>query len=89
MLGFTRAFAHHAATRGVTVNVVCPGWVRTDMARGRWESLRIDEQTAAAELPLGRIVEPDEVAALVCFLASEDAGAITGQAFNIDGGALA
>jgi len=86
VLGFTRAFALHAASRGVTVNAVCPGWVRTDMARARWKALGIDEREAAAQMPLGRIVEPDEVAALVCFLASEDAGAITGQAFNIDGG---
>jgi NAD(P)-dependent dehydrogenase (short-subunit alcohol dehydrogenase family) len=88
VLGFTRAFAHHAATRAVTVNIVCPGWVRTDMARGRWQELRIDEAQAASSVPLGRIVEPAEVASLVHFLASDEAGAITGQAFNIDGGAL-
>src|SRR5690606_17585842 len=89
VLGFTRAFARHAAARGVTVNVVCPGWVRTDMARGRWEELEIDETQAAAATPLGRVVEPAEVASLVCFLASDEAGAITGQAFTIDGGTLA
>jgi len=89
VLGFTRAFAHHAAARGVTVNAVCPGWVRTGMARGRWEQLRIDEAQAAAAVPLGRIADPVEVAALVYFLASDQAGAITGQAFNIDGGVLA
>jgi NAD(P)-dependent dehydrogenase (short-subunit alcohol dehydrogenase family) len=59
------------------------------MARGRWQELNIDAEEAAAEVPLGRIVEPAEVAALVHFLASDEAGAITGQAFNIDGGALA
>jgi len=89
VLGFTRAFAHHAATRGVTVNAVCPGWVRTDMARGRWDELHIDEGKAASGVPLGRVVEPAEVASLVHFLASDEAGAITGQAFNIDGGTLA
>jgi NAD(P)-dependent dehydrogenase (short-subunit alcohol dehydrogenase family) len=89
VLGFTRAFAKHAAIRGITVNAVCPGWVRTDMARARWAELGLDEQTAAAESPLGRIVEPDEVAALVGFLASAEAGAISGQAFAIDGGMLA
>lgn len=89
VLGFTRAFARHAAGRGVNVNVVCPGWVRTDMARERWDALGIDEETAAASVPLGRIVEPAEVASLVLYLASDEAGAITGQAFNIDGGALA
>ena len=89
VLGFTRAFARHAAARGVTVNAVCPGWVRTEMARGRWAELGIDASEAAAGVPLGRIAEPAEVAALVHFLASDEAGAITGQAFNIDGGTLA
>jgi NAD(P)-dependent dehydrogenase (short-subunit alcohol dehydrogenase family) len=89
VLGFTRAFARHAAPRGVTVNAVCPGWVRTDMARSRWQALDIDENEAASSVPLGRIVEPAEVASLVHFLASDEAGAITGQAFNIDGGTLA
>jgi NAD(P)-dependent dehydrogenase (short-subunit alcohol dehydrogenase family) len=89
VLGFTRAFALHAAARGVTVNAVCPGWVHTEMAQRRWDELGIDATTAAARVPLGRIVKPAEVAALVRFLASEEAGAITGQAFNIDGGTLA
>jgi len=88
VLGFTRAFARHAAERGVTVNAVCPGWVRTDMARTRWRDLAIDEKQAAADAPLGRITEPAEVAALVYFLAAGEAGAISGQAFNIDGGTL-
>jgi NAD(P)-dependent dehydrogenase (short-subunit alcohol dehydrogenase family) len=88
VVGFTRAFAHHAAARRVTCNAVCPGWVRTDMARDRWQELGIGEREAA-EVPLGRIVEPDEVAALVYFLTSEEAGAITGQTFAIDGGMLA
>lgn len=89
VLGFTRAFALHAAARRVTVNIVCPGWVRTDMARGRWEELGLDEHEAASSVPLGRIIEPAEVASLVHFLASDEAGAITGQAFTVDGGALA
>ena len=89
VLGFTRAFALHAAARRVTVNIVCPGWVRTDLALGRWKELGMDEAAAAAGVPLGRIIEPAEVASLVHFLASDEAGAITGQAFTIDGGALA
>jgi NAD(P)-dependent dehydrogenase (short-subunit alcohol dehydrogenase family) len=89
VLGFTRAFARRAAARGVTVNAVCPGWVRTDMARSRWKALDIDETKTRCSVPLGRIAEPAEVASLVYFLASNEAAAITGQAFNIDGGTLA
>lgn len=89
VLGFTRAFARHAAARAVSVNAVCPGWVRTGMAKARWQELGIDDEQAAANIPLGRVAEPTEVAALVYFLASEEAGSITGQAFNIDGGTLA
>ena len=89
VLGLTRAFAGYAGARRVTVNLVCPGWVRTDMARGRWQELGIDEGQAASNAPLGRIVEPAEVASLVAFLASDEAAAITGQAFNVDCGASA
>jgi NAD(P)-dependent dehydrogenase (short-subunit alcohol dehydrogenase family) len=89
VLGFTRAFAHHAAKRDITVNAVCPGWVRTDMARDRWEELGIDETKATSRVPIRRVIEPAEVAAFVCFLASDEAGAITGQALTIDGGMLA
>ena len=59
------------------------------MAQARWKALGMDERDAASQVPLGRIAEPAEVASLVCFLASDEAGAVTGQAFNIDGGALA
>lgn len=88
VLGFTRALAQHAAPRRITVNCVCPGWVRTDMAEERWRELGLDAQQAGARVPLGRVVEPAEVAALVYFLASDDAGAITGQTVTIDGGML-
>ena len=89
VLGFTRAFALHAAPRGITVNCVCPGWVQTDMARERWRELGLDQKQAESGVPLGRITQPDEVAALVVFLVSDQAGAITGQAYTIDGGVLA
>jgi NAD(P)-dependent dehydrogenase (short-subunit alcohol dehydrogenase family) len=88
VLGFTRAFARHAAPRGITVNCICPGWVATDMARARWQALGIDEAVASAESPLGRVTTPAEVAALVLYLVSDEARAITGQSFTIDGGML-
>lgn len=88
VLGLTRSLALHAAARGITVNAICPGWTRTAMAEARYAELGIDAATAAAGVPLGRIVEPEEVAALALWLASPAAGAITGQALSIDGGAL-
>jgi NAD(P)-dependent dehydrogenase (short-subunit alcohol dehydrogenase family) len=89
VLGLTRALAHHCAPRGITVNAVCPGWVRTDMAEGRWTELGIDEAEAASGMPIGRIIEPAEVAAQVWWLAQPEAGGITGQAIVVDGGTLA
>lgn len=89
VLGLTRSLALHAAARGITVNAICPGWTRTAMAEARYAELGIDAAQAAAGVPLGRIVEPEEVAALALWLCSPGAGAITGQALTIDGGTLA
>jgi NAD(P)-dependent dehydrogenase (short-subunit alcohol dehydrogenase family) len=89
VVGFTRALSHVLAPRGITVNAVCPGWVRTGMAARRFEELGIDEAAAAASTPTGRITTPEEIAALVHFLAGEAAGNITGQTITVDGGSLA
>lgn len=90
VLGFTRALSHLVAARKITANVICPGWTRTDMAEGRMAELHITEKDFAHSVPLGRFIEPDEVAGLAYFLAaSESAGGITGQSFTIDGGVLA
>jgi NAD(P)-dependent dehydrogenase (short-subunit alcohol dehydrogenase family) len=95
-IGLTRAVAAEVAGTGVTANAVCPTFVRTDMTR---ESLhRIAETTGrseaeseaalAAASPLGRLLEPDEVAFAVAFLAAPEAGAINGQTLILDGGGI-
>lgn len=86
VLGFTRAAAHELAPFGITVNAVCPGLVDTDMARRNTtpEQLR----SLAARFPVGRVGVPEDVAALVAFLASDQAAYITGAALDINGGDL-
>jgi NAD(P)-dependent dehydrogenase (short-subunit alcohol dehydrogenase family) len=89
VLGFTRAFAQHLAPRKITVNAICPGWVRTEMAEGRMKEIGITEKDLSTSVPLARFVEPSEVADLIYFLASSEASSmITGQALTIDGGTL-
>jgi len=94
MIGFTRALALEVVGRGITVNTVCPGWVDTDMAtQGINETATFQGITpeqfraqAVAGVPIKRFLEADEVAELVCYLASDQAKGITGQAINICGG---
>ena len=89
VIGFTRALALQLAGRGVRVNAICPGWVRTDMATMRASELGATTAALAEGVPTGRLVEPDEVADLALFLASSAGKSITGQALTIDGGSLA
>ncbi len=94
VIGLTRTFALELAPRQITVNALVPGWVETDMAREGFR--RIGEQTGGGEeegrriaakmAPLGRVLDPEEVAGLAAYLASDEAGSITGQAITIDGG---
>jgi NAD(P)-dependent dehydrogenase (short-subunit alcohol dehydrogenase family) len=95
-IGLMRATAAEVAGTGVTANAVCPAFVRTDMTRRTVENIvaktgrTADEAEAElkAMTPLGRILEPEEVAAAVLFLASPEAAAINGQTLVLDGGGL-
>jgi 3-oxoacyl-[acyl-carrier protein] reductase len=83
LIGFAKAVALEVASRGITINVVAPGLIETDMtrtltdgARGEWVS----------KIPLGRLGTPGDIAAAVCFLASDEASYITGQVLAVNGG---
>jgi NAD(P)-dependent dehydrogenase (short-subunit alcohol dehydrogenase family) len=94
VIGFTRALALELVKRRITVNAICPGWVETDMAAQGMQNganamgVTLEEfrTQALGAVPIGRIIEPNEVASLVRFLASPQAAAITGQTYNICGG---
>jgi 3-oxoacyl-[acyl-carrier protein] reductase len=81
--GFTRSMAREVASRGITVNVVAPGFIDTDMTRALGEEQR---KSLAAQIPLGRMGEPADIAAAVCFLASPAAAWITGETIHVNGG---
>ncbi len=94
VIGFTRALSLELAGRGITVNAICPGWVDTDMAAQGMQlganamgiTFEAFKQQAMERVPIGRMIQPEEVAQLVKFLASAQAAAITGQTYNICGG---
>jgi NAD(P)-dependent dehydrogenase (short-subunit alcohol dehydrogenase family) len=89
VVGFTRALALALASRGITVNALCPGWVATDMAAQRYTELGITAEQAAAGVPTGRIAAPEEIADAALWLLRPEARGITGHALPIDGGGLA
>lgn len=80
LIAATKALAQEVARKKVTVNAVAPGFIRTDMVEG------LDESELRKTIPAARFGEPEEVAALVAFLLSEEAAYITGECIGIDGG---
>jgi 3-oxoacyl-[acyl-carrier protein] reductase len=83
LIGFSKAVALEVASRGITVNVVAPGLVVTDMTQAITESAR---QEWESRIPLKRLGTPEDIAAAVCFLASNEAAYITGQVVAVNGG---
>ena len=84
-LGFTKALAQEGAKKGITVNAVCPGYIATEMVMAVPEKIR---ESIIAQIPAGRLGEADEIARCVVFLASDDAGFITGSTLSANGGQL-
>ena len=83
LIGFCKSLAREVGSRHVTVNVVAPGFVETDMTKVVAEET---QKQWAAQIPLGRLGTPDDIASAVCFLASDEASYITGQVLAVNGG---
>ncbi|MDP3960443.1 MAG: acetoacetyl-CoA reductase [Pseudorhodobacter sp.] len=83
-LGFTKALAQEGARAGITVNAICPGYIGTEMVRAIDE--KVLKERILPLIPVGRLGEPEEIARCVVFLASDDAGFITGSTISANGG---
>jgi acetoacetyl-CoA reductase len=83
-IGFTKALAQEGARVGITVNAICPGYIATDMVKAM--SQDVLQKNVLPQIPIGRLGEPEEVARCVVFLASDDAGLITGSTLTANGG---
>ena len=83
-LGFTKALAQEGAAKGITVNAICPGYIGTEMVRAIPE--KVLNERIIPQIPVGRLGEPEEIARIVVFLASDDAGFITGSTVSANGG---
>ena len=83
-IGFTKALALENAKGGITVNVICPGYINTEMVQA--VPKEVLEKSILPLIPIGRLGEPEEIARTVVFLAADEAGAITGSTLSINGG---
>ncbi len=83
-LGFTKALAQEGARAGITVNAICPGYIATDMVKAM--SQEVLQKNVLPQIPIGRLGEPEEIGRCVVFLASDDAGLITGATLTANGG---
>ena len=83
-IGFTKSLAQENANKGITVNAICPGYIGTEMVRSVPQEVL--EKRILPQIPVGRLGEPKEVARCVAFLASEEAGYITGSTLSVNGG---
>ena len=83
LIGFAKALAREVASRGITVNVIAPGMIDTDMTRAISDKAQVDW---GAQIPLGRLGSVDDIASAACFLASDEAAYITGHVLAVNGG---
>ena len=86
-LGFTKALAQESARAGITVNAICPGYIGTEMVRAIDE--KVLNERIIPQIPVGRLGEPEEIARIAVFLASDEAGFITGSTISANGGQYA
>ena len=83
VIGLTKAAARELASRGITVNAIAPGFIETEMTAVLSDAVK---EASVAQIPLGRFGKPEDIAKTAAFLASDDAGYITGQVIQVDGG---
>jgi acetoacetyl-CoA reductase len=83
-IGFTKALAQEGAAKGITVNAICPGYIATEMVKAVPE--KVLNERIIPQIPVGRLGEPEEIGRCVVFLASDDAGFITGSTISANGG---